>query len=96
MNAHDTVGPGDGMGDDAKGMLRAGTVKRIHVDQLVIRRCRNGGCDDPALTVQTSKGPVKARRVEIHGRAVLVQRLDRPLKCGARVWIETRARVTAE
>lgn len=76
--------------------IRKGLIKRIHVDQQVIRRCRTNGTDEPALTVQTSAGPIKARRVRILGPSELVQRLDHPLSCGARVWIETRAEVEVD
>lgn len=73
--------------------LRAGTIKRIHVNQQVIARCRRDGTDAPTLTVQTSRGPFPARRVRILGASELVQSLRKPLSCGARVWIETRAAV---
>lgn len=73
--------------------LRKGLIKRIHVNQQKIRTARNTGCDLASLTVQTSKGPYAARRVVINGPSTLVQSLDKPLSCGARVWIETRAEV---
>ncbi len=76
-------------------MLRRGTVKRLHVDQAVIRQCRKDGTNEPAITIQTSKGPIKCSRATIFGTSSLVQSLTKPLACGARVWIETRARVEA-
>jgi hypothetical protein len=68
---------------------RYGPIKRVHVDQAVIRRNRKDGRNAPALTVQTSAGPIKARSVSFGHGAKLIQR-RKPLKCGARVFIETR------
>jgi hypothetical protein len=68
---------------------KAGPVKRVHVNQAIIRSNRKGGKNDPALTVQTSAGPIRARSVSFGAGARLVQRA-KPLPCGARVFIETR------
>lgn len=73
-------------------LLTAGTVKRIHVDRRVLAQNRKDGGDRPAWTVQTSKGPYKARRVEVHGYLVGDQRMKQ-LSCGARMYLETRAAV---
>lgn len=70
-------------------------LKRIHVNQHVIRsnvRTRNVS---PPLTIKTSRTNTKAHRVEILGPSELVYSPDRPLGCGARVWLETRASVHA-
>lgn len=75
-------------------MLQAGTIKRIHVSQVDIRANRKDGGDRPVFTIQTSKGPLKARAVEIRGASEVIYRATRPLSCGARVWIETKAEVT--
>lgn len=72
--------------------LRAGTVKRIHVDRQVLARNRKTGGREPAWTVQTSKGPIKGYRVEVHGHLVGDQRSPQ-LRCGARMYLETRAAV---
>jgi hypothetical protein len=41
--------------------IRRGLIKRIHVDKQVIARNRKLGLSDPAITIQTSKGPKKVR-----------------------------------
>lgn len=74
---------------------RRGPVKRLHVNRHVVAANRKSGRNDPALTVQTSAGSVRTRRVRILGRSELVQS-ERPLKCGARVWVETRAALRLE
>jgi hypothetical protein len=66
-------------------------LKRIHVNMHVIRRNRRDGRRDPPLSVKTSRANLKAQRVAIQGPSQLVYSPDRPLACGARVWIETDA-----
>jgi len=68
--------------------------KRIHVNQHHIRA--NGkGADLPVITIKTSRGNTKCNRVEIHGPSTVVYSPEKPLACGAKVWIETDAPTTA-
>lgn len=73
--------------------LPAGTIKRIHVDQKRIRKNTKQGTDLAAITVQTSKGPIKCHEVAIDGPSKMVYRPHDPLSCGARLWIETKGAV---
>jgi hypothetical protein len=66
-------------------------IKRIHVNMHVIRRNHRDGRRDPPLSIKTSRRNLKAQSVEIQGPSELVYSPDRPLACGARVWIETDA-----
>lgn len=68
---------------------------RIHVNQHVIKANRQNGTNDPVLTVKTYRGNVYAHEVQIDGPSKVVYSPDKPLDCGARVWIETDARVRA-
>jgi hypothetical protein len=68
---------------------------RIHVNQHNIR-ANLKGADLPVLTVKTDKENVKCNRVAVHGPSTVVYRPDKPLSCGAKVWIETEADVTVE
>ncbi len=70
-------------------------LKRIHVNQHLIRSNRRNGENVPPLTVKTSRSNVKAHEVVIDGPSRLVYSPERPLACGARVWIETNAPVIA-
>ena len=54
-------------------------LKRIHVNQHKIRHNLKHGSDDPVITVKTSKS-------NEYGH-------DKPLSCGAKVWIETESEV---
>jgi len=72
--------------------VRTGLIKRIHINKHIIRTNLKHGRDDPAVTVQLSSGPLRARNVEIKGPSHVVTG-DKPLSCGARIWIETKAEV---
>lgn len=76
-------------------ILPAGTVKRIHVDRRVVAQNRKSGGNEPALTVQTSKGPIKARIVTIKGTVTFDQTAPQ-LSCGARIYGYTRAEVEVQ
>lgn len=72
--------------------IRAGLVKRLHVDQHRIKANAKNGTDLPVLTVQAAGGPYKAHEVEIDGPSKLVYD-GRTLSCGAKVWLYTEAEV---
>jgi hypothetical protein len=65
----------------------------VHVNQHVIKSNRKEGKTDPVLTVKTYKSNTYAHEVDIKGDSRIVYSADKPLSCGARVWIETEAEV---
>lgn len=65
----------------------------IHVNQHVVKANAKNGTNDPVLTVKTYKDNKYAHEVEIKGESKVVYAADKPLSCGARVWIETQAEV---
>ena len=65
----------------------------IHVNQHVIKENRKTGAKEPVLTVKTYKSNTYAHEVEILGPSKVVYSPDKPLSCGARVWIETHGEV---
>lgn len=77
------------------------TVKSvIHVNQHIIKENRIFKSRKAPITVKTYKGNKKASEVIIHGNdgmpvAKVVYNPDKPLKCGATVWIETTNFVAA-
>lgn len=77
--------------------LEKGTVKRLHVDRRIVTQNRKLGTNLPAITVQTSSGSLKARKVEILGFSTFEQAGGlppydiKPLSCGARLWVKTQA-----
>ena len=75
----------------------------IHVNQHVIKANRKNGTNDPVLTVKTYKSNNYAHEVIIDGPSKLVNgpckviyRPDKPLSCGAHVWVETESEVKIE
>lgn len=72
-----------------------GTIKRIHVNQHVIRANTKTGARDNVVTIQWRNKSYCVRTVNIAGASEVIYSHDKPLSCGARVWVETRAEVTA-
>jgi len=68
----------------------------IHVNQHVIKSNAKNGENKPTLTVKTYKGNTYAHEVEINGASRVVYSPDKPLSCGARVWIETESEVVTK
>lgn len=65
----------------------------IHVNQHQIRHNAKHGTNDPVITVKTYKSNTYAREVNIKGSSKVVYSADKPLSCGARVWVETESEV---
>lgn len=65
----------------------------VHVNQHVIKSNRKDGVNDPVLTVKTYKSNQYAHEVEILGPSRIIYSPDKPLSCGAHVWIETQSEV---
>ena len=70
--------------------------KRIHINQHVIRANKKNGTSNPCITVKTSKSNHYTYAAEIDGLSRVVYSPNKPLSCGARVWIETDAVVTLD
>jgi hypothetical protein len=66
---------------------------KIHVNQHVVKANAKTGSRDPVLTVKTYKGNTYANEVKIHGASTVIYSPDKPLSCGAKVWIETQSKV---
>jgi len=65
----------------------------IHVNQHVIKDNSKTGKRNPVLTVKTYKSNTYAHEVEIIGNSKVIYSPDKPLSCGAKVWIETEGEV---
>jgi hypothetical protein len=70
-----------------------GRLTRIHINQHVIRRNKATGAAEAPITVKTSEGNTYCQQVEVLGPCRVVYSPDKPLSCGARVWIETTSPV---
>lgn len=66
---------------------------RIHVNQHKIKSNKKNNLKEPVITVKTSKSNIYANEVEIKGPSKVIYSPDKPLSCGAKVWIETESEV---
>ena len=66
---------------------------RIHVNQHKIKSNKKHNLNEPVITVKTSKSNDYGHEVEILGPSKIIYSPDKPLSCGARVWIETEGEV---
>tara|TARA_R110002096_G_scaffold48874_1_gene129307 strand:+ start:598 stop:819 length:222 start_codon:yes stop_codon:yes gene_type:complete len=65
----------------------------IHVNQHVIKSNRKNNIVNPVLTCKTYKDNRYAHEVQILGPSRVVYSPEKPLSCGAHVWIETQDEV---
>tara|TARA_R100001594_G_scaffold146532_1_gene198047 strand:+ start:60 stop:278 length:219 start_codon:yes stop_codon:yes gene_type:complete len=66
---------------------------RIHVNQHKIRSNKKNNLNEPVITVKTSKSNTYGHEVEVLGPSKVIYSPNKPLSCGARVWIETNSDV---
>ena len=65
--------------------------KVVHVNQHIIKSNAKTGERVPPLTVKTYKTNDYCSEVVINGPCKIIYRPDKPLPCGAKVWIETQS-----
>ena len=65
----------------------------VHVNQHVVKANAKSGARDPVLTIKNYKSNTYAQEVQIFGPCKVVYSPDKPLSCGAKVWIETESEV---
>ena len=68
-------------------------IARIHVNQHVIKANAKNGENNPIFTVKQGGKNTYAFNVKVKGEMELVYSPDKPLSCGAKVWIETRGEI---
>ena len=66
---------------------------KIHINQHVIRKNTKTGERSPVITVKTYKTNDYCMEVEIQSPCKVIYSPDKPLPCGAKVWIETEGEV---
>ena len=71
-----------------------GNLKRIHINQHILRANRKTTePPKPVITVKSHKANTYGFKVEIDGPSEVIYRPEKPLSCGAILWVETRAPV---
>ena len=68
-------------------------IKRIHINQHKIRSNKKHNTNEPVITVKTYKSNDYGHEVCIKGESTVMYSPDKPLSCGAKVWIETDSEV---
>lgn len=65
----------------------------IHVNQHVVKSNSKNNESNPVLTVKTYNSNNYAHEVIIKGDSKVVYSPNKPLSCGAKVWIETESEI---
>jgi len=76
--------------------LNKGYIKRIHVNQHIIKANRNNGSNDAVLTIKTTSDNIKANHIMIGDNVRLCYAPESPLACGATIWIETTEEINIQ
>ena len=71
-------------------------ICRIHVNTHVIKKNMKTGERLPPITIKEGKHNRRAFAVRILGPCRVVYSPDKPLPCGARLWIETTAKIEVD
>ena len=71
-------------------------IARIHVNQHVIKANAKNGENNPVFTIKQGGKNTYAHNVKVNGEMELVYSPDKPLSCGAKVWIETRGDIEVD
>ena len=66
---------------------------KIHINQHVIKANHKNNKRDPVITVNTYNTNNYGHQVYILGPSKVIYSPDKPLSCGAKVWIETDSEV---
>ena len=68
----------------------------IHINRNIIQFNAKHGTAHPVCRVQEGNTSRYGMTVDIHGPSKMVYDPENPLKCGAKLWIETEADVTID
>ena len=71
-------------------------MKYIHINRNVIQHNEKHNRELSVCRVQEGSKARYGSAVEIHGPKSMVYRSEKPLSCGAKLWIETDSEITIE
>lgn len=63
--------------------------KKIHINTHLLKANEKDGGNRPVITVKTYKDNVYGHEVTVKGTMKVVYSKDKPLSCGARIWLST-------
>lgn len=67
--------------------------KIIHINQHKIKSNKKNNKCEPVITVKTYKDNFYGYSVAIEGPSTIIYSPDKPLSCGAHVWLTTNSKV---
>lgn len=70
-------------------------ISKVYIDRHIIKANTKTDDKKPPISIRQGGKVTKAWEVEFTGPAKLVYRPEKPLSCGATVWIETKHEITA-
>lgn len=70
--------------------------KLIHINRNIIQYNAKHGTNLPVCRVQVGDKALYGMAVDIKGPSRMVYNPDDPLKCGAKLWVETEAEIEIE
>lgn len=82
--------------------MKRGTLKRVHVNMHAIRRNKKRergdleGEIEPVITVKHGKNNTYGFEVDMPDGCSVIYRPEKPLSCGATLWVSTRGRVIVD
>ncbi len=65
----------------------------VHINQHKIKHNHKTGAREPVISIKNKRANTYAHEAKILGPSKIVYSPDKPLRCGARVWIETESEV---
>ena len=68
-------------------------MKRIHINQHIIRRNAKTGEREPVITIKEGRSNTYGYGVNILGPSKVIYSPEKPLSCGAKVWVETSSEI---
>lgn len=74
-------------------LIEAGKIKRIHVNQHIIKANRKNGESNPPLSIICGGKTTHHMSMKIRGEMEIIYSPQKPLGCGAEIWMETKSEI---
>jgi len=65
-------------------------ITRIYIDKHIINANRKNNENNPPISVRQKNKVTKAHKIKVVGEMYIVYKPEKPLSCGAVVWLETK------
>ena len=68
-------------------------MKIIHINRNIIQSNSKHNKQDPVIRIQEGDKTTYAMSITINGPSKMVYNPNKPLRCGAKLWIETNSEI---